>query len=82
MGNIGTQDIPAFTTGTGTLSSGTVVISNAAVTSNSMIFLTDTTNSLTNMGALTVSAKVAGTNFTVKSLNVLDTSTFNYMIVG
>lgn len=76
------QDRPVFTTGTGTLSSGTVIISNTAVTANSMIFLTDTTNSLTNMGALTVSAKSVGTNFTVKSLNILDTSTFNYMIVG
>lgn len=71
-----------ITTGTGTLSSGTVTISNAAVTANSVIFLTDTTNSITNLGALTVSSQTAGTGFVVKSANVLDTSTFNYMIIG
>lgn len=71
-----------ITIGTGTLSGGTVTITNPAVTSNSMIFVTDTTNSLTNMGPLTVSSQTAGTGFVVKSTNVLDTSTFNYMIVG
>lgn len=71
-----------FTLGTGTLASGTVTISNAAVTSKSVIFLTDTTSSITNLGALTISSQTAGTGFTVKSSNILDTSTFNYMIVG
>lgn len=82
MGNTATQDQPIFTTGTGTLSSGTVTVSNTNVTANSMIFLTDTTNSITNLGALTVSAKSVGTSFTVKSANILDASTFNYMIIG
>jgi hypothetical protein len=71
-----------ITLGTGTLASGTVTISNTAVTSKSIIFLTDTTSSITNLGALTISSQTAGTGFTVKSANVLDTSTFNYMIVG
>jgi hypothetical protein len=78
----GTQDTPAFSTGSGTLSSGAATISNTAVTANSKIFLTDTTNSITNLGALTVGTQTANTGFTVKSANVLDTSTFNYMIVG
>lgn len=68
--------------GTGTLSGGTVTISTTAVTSNSLIFLTDTAATLTNVGTLSVSAKSAGTSFTVTSANVLDTSTFNWLIVN
>lgn len=71
-----------ITAGTGTLSSGTATITNAAVTANSVIFLTDTAATLTNVGVLSVSSKTAGTGFTVTSANVLDSSTFNYMIVG
>jgi hypothetical protein len=68
--------------GTGTLSSGTVTISTTAVTSSSLIFLTDTTNSLTNLGTLTASSISAGVSFTVKSSNALDTSTFNWFIIN
>lgn len=68
--------------GTGTLSGGTVTISTTAVTSNSLIFLQDTASSLTNVGVLAVSSKSAGTSFTVTSANVLDTSTFNWLIVN
>lgn len=68
--------------GTGTLSGGTATISTTAVTSVSLIFLTDTGATLTNVGALSVTAKTAGTSFTVGSTNVLDTSTFNWMIVN
>lgn len=66
--------------GTGTLSGGTVTISNTSVTANSVIFLQDTSSSLTNVGVLSVTAKVAGTSFTVSSTSALDTSTFNYII--
>lgn len=82
MGNTSTQDKPVWTTGTGTLSSGAATVSNTAVTVSSIIFLTDTTNSITNLGAITVATQTANTGFTVKSSNVLDTSTFNYMIIG
>lgn len=68
--------------GTGTLTGGTVTISTTAVTANSLIFLTDATASLTNVGPLSVTAKSAGTSFTVQSTNVLDTSTFNWLIVN
>ena len=68
--------------GTGTLASGTVTISTTAVTANSLIFLTDTASSLTNVGTLSVSAKSAGTSFTVTSANALDTSTFNWLIIN
>src|SRR5439155_9821959 len=67
--------------GTGTLSSGTVVISTTAVTVNSFIFLTDTSAGIVNVGALTVSAITPGANFTVKSTNVADTGTFNWLII-
>lgn len=68
--------------GTGTLSGGTVTIPTTAVTANSLIFLTDTASSITNVGALTVSAKSAGVSFTVTSTLALDSSTFNWMIVN
>lgn len=68
--------------GTGTLAGGTVTISTTAVTANSLIFLTDTAASLTNVGVISVSSKVAGTSFTVTSGNALDTSTFNWMIIN
>lgn len=68
--------------GTGTLSGGTVTISTTAVTSSSLIFLTDTASSLTNVGTLSVSSKTAGVSFTVTSANALDTSTFNWIIVN
>lgn len=68
--------------GTGTLSGGTVTISTTAVTANSLIFLTDTASVLTNVGTLSVSAKSAGVSFTVTSANVLDTSTFNWLIIN
>lgn len=66
--------------GTGTLVGGTVTISTTAVTANSLIFLQDTASTLTNVGVLSVSSKSAGTSFTVTSANVLDTSTFNWVL--
>ena len=68
--------------GTGTLVAGTATISTSAVTANSLIFLTDTSSSLTNLGSLSVSAKSAGTSFTVISTNILDTATFNWLIIN
>jgi hypothetical protein len=67
--------------GTGTLSSGAATIATTAVTANSVIFLTDTNSGIVNLGALTVSSQTAGTGFTVKSSNALDTSTFNWLII-
>lgn len=68
--------------GTGTLAAGTVTISTTVVTASSLIFLTDTASTLTNVGTLSVSSKSAGASFTVTSSNVLDTSTFNWLIVN
>lgn len=66
--------------GTGTLSGGTVVISTTAVTANSRIFLTDEGGTVTNLGSLYISARTAGASFTVSSTNVLDASTFAWII--
>jgi hypothetical protein len=64
--------------GTATLSSGTVVVSNTAVTANSRIFLTaQDTNST---GALRVSARSAGTSFTITSSNAGDSGVVAYEI--
>lgn len=71
-----------MTTGSGTLVGGAATISNSAVSTSSIIILTDTAGAITNVGSLTVPTKTAGTGFTVSSTNVLDTSTFNWMVVG
>lgn len=67
--------------GSGTLSGGTVTIATNAVTSSSLIFLTDTSNGA-NLGTLSVGTKTAGTQFVVNSSNALDASTFNWLIIN
>lgn len=66
--------------GTGTLSGGTLVVSTTKVTANSRIFLSDQGGTITNIGSLYISARSAGTSFTVSSSNVLDASTFAWII--
>lgn len=66
--------------GTGTLSGGTLVVSTTKVTANSRIFISDQGGSVTNIGTLYISARSAGTSFTVSSSNVLDASTFAWII--
>ena len=69
--------------GSGTLIGGTATVATTAITANSLIFVTDsTTGALTNVGSLVVSAKSAGTSFTVTSTNILDTSTFSWLIIN
>ncbi len=75
----GTQDIPQPARGSGTLSSGTVTVNNANALTTSTILINDTNNSITNVGALRVSTKSSG-SFVVSSTNVLDSSTFDYVI--
>jgi len=67
-------------TGTGTLSGGTVTISTTAVTASSLIFVTLT--SCTSCGHVYISAKVAATSFTLTSTDASDASTFNYWIIN
>lgn len=67
--------------GTGTLSGGTLAVTNTSVTASSRIFIT-----IQSLGTVTVPAPVAvtaitpGTGFTVTSASVIDTSTFAYEI--
>jgi hypothetical protein len=64
--------------GTATLSSGAVTVSNTSVTANSRIFLTAEDNNST--GALRVSARTAGTSFTITSSNGSDSGVVAYEI--
>lgn len=64
--------------GTATLSSGTVVVSNVNVGTNSRIFLTGQDNNVT--GALRVSARTAGTSFTITSSVGTDSGKVAYEI--
>lgn len=69
------------TMGTATLVGGTVVVSTTRVTASSRIFLTVNGGTLTNVGAVYISARTASTSFTITSVNVLDTSAVAWMIV-
>lgn len=68
------------TMGTATLAAGTVVVNTTKVTANSRIFLTAQTTGAAP-GALRVSARTAGTSFTVTSTSATDTSTFAWLII-
>ena len=67
--------------GTATLSSGTVTVSNTAVTANSRIFLTaQSLGTVTAPKDLAVTARTAGTSFTITSSDATDTSVVAYEI--
>lgn len=65
--------------GTATLTAGAVTVSNTSVTANSRIFLTSQADGGTP-GWLRVSARSAGTSFTITSSSGSDTSTVAYQI--
>lgn len=68
-------------TGTGTLSGGTLAVTNTSITANSQVFVMDTGGgTLANIGSLYIASQTATTGFTVTSTNVLDNSTFRYWI--
>lgn len=69
--------------GTATLVAGTVVVSTTAVTANSRIFLTAQSLSIGLAGipqALAVSARTAGTSFTISSASASDASVIGWII--
>lgn len=67
--------------GTATLAAGTVTVSNTSVTANSRIFLTAQSSGASGTpGALRVSARTAGTSFTITSSSTTDTSLVAYQI--
>jgi hypothetical protein len=65
--------------GTATLSGGTVVVANTSVTASSRILLTSNADGGTP-GWLRVSARTAGTSFTITSSSGTDASTVAYQI--
>lgn len=67
--------------GIATLTAGTVVVSNTSVTANSRIFLTaQSLGTVTVPSALCVSARTAGTSFTILASDATDTSVIAYEI--
>jgi hypothetical protein len=67
--------------GVATLVAGTLVVSNTSVTVNSRIFLTaQTLGTVSTPQALAVTARTAGTSFTIKSASASDTSVVAYEI--
>lgn len=68
--------------GTATLASGTVTVSTTAVTASSRIFLTvQSLGTITTPTAVAVTARTAGTSFTITSASATDTSVVAWMIV-
>jgi hypothetical protein len=65
--------------GIATLSSGTVTVSNTLVTANSRIFYSVQSSSGT-VGALSITARTPGSNFTITSLSPTDASTVAWEI--
>lgn len=70
-----TSDLPFVLTGT--LVGGTATVHDSRMTAN--VIPVDTGASITNLGSLQVN--VSGTNATVRSSNVLDTSTFSLYVL-
>lgn len=68
--------------GVATLSTGTVVVSTTAVTATSRIFLTAQSLGTVTVGqGLAISARSAGTSFTILSTSPTDTSVVAWMII-
>lgn len=66
--------------GNASLVGGTVTVSNTTVTANTVVILTRKTSGGTIGTAITYTLS-AGASFTVNSDNILDTSTFSYMLI-
>lgn len=67
--------------GTATLVAGTVVVATTAVTANSRILYSRQLPHAGALGNLAISARVAGTSFTILSDNAADVSDVAWMIV-
>lgn len=75
-------NLPGFpTSGTATLSSGTATVNTPTVTATSRIILT-AQDAGTAQGSLYISARVAGTSFTITSTNGSDDRTVAWQIIG
>lgn len=71
----------ATTAGTATLSGGTITVNTSAVTANSQIILTPQETGQLN-GRIRVSARTAGSSFTITSSDNTDTATVSYLIIN
>lgn len=70
------------TMGTAVLVLGTKVVSTTKVTANSRIFLSsESLGTITSPVAVAVTARTAGTSFTITSANLTDTSTIAWIII-
>lgn len=70
------------TMGVATLAAGTVTVNTTKVTANSRIFLTtQSLGTILRPAGLGVSARVAGTSFTIMSTDITDTSTVAWVIM-
>lgn len=84
--NFSTASVISLASGTNTragnavLVGGTVTISNTTVTANTIVILTRKTSGGTIGTAITYTLN-AGTSFTITSDNILDTSTFSYILI-
>ena len=65
-----------------TLVAGSATVNTTSVQTSSIILLTVQGGTLTNVGSQYISARTAGTSFTISSLNILDTSTVGWVIIG
>lgn len=84
--NFSTASVLSMASGTNTragnavLVGGTVTVSNTTVTANTIVLLTRKTSGGTIGTAITYTLS-AGTSFTITSDNILDTSTFSYILI-
>lgn len=68
---------------TAAMTSGSIVVSTSAVTANSLIFMTaNTLGTVTAPSAFYVSARTAGTSFTITASQATDTSTVNWFLIN
>ena len=72
---------PAVSRGTATLAAGTVTVAAPQVTASSVILLTPQPGTAP-LALPWVSARTPGTGFTVTSLNVADTATVGWEVIG
>lgn len=70
---------PVKSSGTATLSGGTVTVNDVKATTGALIILTAQSGTL-NLGSIGVSTRVDGVSFTMLSTNVLDARTVGYLI--
>jgi YVTN family beta-propeller protein len=72
-----------FTSGSGTLASGTQTVTTSSITANSRVFLSSSGGDVSNLGFIYEDAanRTPGASFITLSTNASDASDFNWMIV-